>query len=175
MATQPLIERQEILSSYVDESRYERIDGQLVPRPVPGDIHSDFQEIFRRLLSEQAGNLGYKARSEWSVTRPDAAHRAEPDYMTPDVLVASVPYQRTGTGHLIPPGFLAVEITSPGQDGLIRKAQIYAAWGIEHVWIVNPQTREAFEYHGGNQFTIVKDALSAGDITVRLADVFQNA
>ena len=170
MATQPLVER--LSPAYVDESRYERIDGRLVPRPLPGDIHSDIQENVRRLVSERGKELGFKARSEWSVTRPDMVDQEEPDYLTPDVLVAHQPYARTKRGHLIPPGFLAVEITSPNQDGLFQKAQMLRAWGVEHVWIINPQTGEAFEYHGGNQFTLVHETLSAGEILVQLPEVW---
>ena len=172
MATQPLVDNAN--TCYVDESRYERIDGQLTPRPRPGDIHADAQEAVRRFLAERGSPLGYKARSEWSVTRPDMADREQPDYMTPDVLVARLPYRRAKTGHLIPPGLLAVEIVSPDQGGLFTKAELLCSWGIEHVWIISPQTQEAFEYHGGNQFTLVKDFLSAGDIAIELSEIWQS-
>lgn len=158
--------------TYIEEDRCERHNGQLVPRPMSGDTHSDIQENVRRLLSSQAKALGMKARSEWSVARPETVALDDPDYFTPDVLVARLPYARTNAGHLIPPGFLAVEVVSPKQGGLFDKAQSYSAWGVEHVWIIYPDSRECFEYHGGNSFIKVEHVLHAGPLSVNLKDVF---
>lgn len=95
------------------------------------------------------------------VTQPDMADSDEPNHMTPDVLMALRPYQTTTKrGHLIRPGFLAVEIKSPDQkDNLIEKARRYFAWGIPHTWIIDPETRECVEYHGGNILTIARAML----------------
>ena len=158
--------------SFVELDRCERINGQLVPRPTSGDTHSDIQEILRSLLAEQAKTHNMKARQEWSITQPDGGNLDDPDYLTPDVLVARLPYGRTKAGHLIPPAFLAIEVVSPAQDDLFDKARIYSAWGVEHVWIVNPQRRNCFEYHGGDQFKLVTDELRAGDLVVRIQDLF---
>lgn len=95
-----------------------------------------------------------------------------PDYCTPDVLVARMPYVRTQAGDLIPPGFLAVEVVSPKQGSLFAKAQTYSAWGVEHVWIINPEANECFEYHGGHSFIKAEDALRAGPLSVLLSEVF---
>ena len=158
-------------SSFLDESRFERIDGNLIPRPRPGNVHARFQDRVKSLL-QASGVIGVEVLAEWSITRPEQAGDQDPDYMTPDVLMARVPYEQTPTGHLIRPAFLAVEISSPNQRGLFWKAEIYGAWGVEHVWIIDPQSRECFEFHGGNQFTLVKGSLSAGDLTVALAEIF---
>ena len=171
MATHPLIEKSPA-SAYVDESRYERIDGQLVPRPVPGKVHAQVQANLVLLLREKAKKLGGKALPEWSVTRPETREWPEPDYLTPDITFALSPVRTTKNGHLLPPAFLAIEVASPHQEDLFRKAQLYAAWGVAHVWIINPQTRECFEYHGGNQLTIVQEELRAGDVGLRLDDLF---
>ena len=72
------------------------------------------------------------------------------------------------------PGFLAVEMVSPGQGtGLIEKAIRYAAWGKPHVWIVNPDTRVCLEFHGGDTFMIQREELHAdAPVTLRVADIF---
>ncbi|MBV8896191.1 MAG: Uma2 family endonuclease [Acidobacteriaceae bacterium] len=172
MATHPISSRPE--PDYADDSRFERVDGRWVERPLPGDRHARVQWNVTAALKRISDLSGAGiVHQEWSVTKPSTAAWAEPDYMTPDVLVAFAPIQKTSRGHLIPPGFLAVEITSPEQEKLFTKAQRYHAWGIEHCWIINPQTHECFEYHGGNQFTIVKDTLSAGPISIPIADVFE--
>ena len=56
---------------------------------------------------------------------------------------------------------LLVEIVSPEQGGLFWKAQRYAEWGVEHVWVINPQTEEAYEYHGGATVIIASQNLHA--------------
>ena len=156
----------------LDENRFERIDGQLIERPVPTIPHACVQSQLHLLLAEALRNSKGKAFPEWSITRPGHADKDNPDYLTADVLVAYLPFRRAKNQHLAVPGFLAVEVLSPGQD-LFDKALLYAAWGTPHVWIVNPETRLAFEFHSGPAFIIKRDHLHAGDITVSLADVFK--
>jgi Uma2 family endonuclease len=172
MATHPLAGKSQ--PDYADDSRFERIDGRWIERPVPGETHAQVQWNVTAALKRQTEAQEAKVHQEWSVTKASSAGWAEPDYMTPDVLVAFPPIQKTNRGHLIPPGFLAVEIASPEQEKLFTKAQRYHSWGIEHCWIINPQTRECFEYHGGNEFTIAKEALTAGSISVSITDVFES-
>lgn len=162
-----------IAQTYVDESEYERINGQVVARvKVAGLPHSDIQGNVYRLLWERGRTTGlFKVGVEWSVAGPDTPG-AEPDYLTPDILLALHPFKIARNGHLIPPGFLAVEVVSPGQDDLFDKAQLYAAWGIKHVWIINPQSKVCLEYHGGDQFTRVKTELRADAISIRLDEIF---
>ena len=155
----------------VDGSRFERIDGQLMERPVPTTPHACMQSQLHLLLTQALQGSNAKAFPEWSITRPEHADKDDPDYLTADVLVAYPPFRRAKNGHLALPGFLAVEVLSPGQE-LFDKALLYASWGTPHVWIVNPETRLAFEFHGGPAFTIVREYLHAGDLSVSLADVF---
>jgi len=154
-----------------DDTCYERIDGQLIERPVPLSSHACAQsEILLLLHGALRGSKG-RAYTEWSIAQPEQADRDDPDYMTPDVLIVYPPLTRARNGYLAVPGFLAVEILSPGQD-LISKALRYAAWGTPHVWIINPETRLAFEFHGGNTFTIQRQELRAGDLVISLASVW---
>jgi Uma2 family endonuclease len=155
-----------------DDSRFERIDGRRVERPVLTAPHSMVQTQLVLLLAQALRGSPGKAGTEWSITRPGHADRGDPDYLTADVLVAYPPFRRAKNGHLAVPGFLAVEVLSPGQE-LFDKALLYAAWGTPHVWIVNPETCLAFEFHGGPTFMIQREYLYAGDLTVSLADVFE--
>ena len=156
----------------VDDSRYERIDGQLIERPVPLSPHACAQTVAGDLLREALRGSKGRAWSEWSMARPDHADRTDPDYMTPDILVAYPPLIRArNDGHLAVPGFLAVEVLSPNQD-LIWKALLYESWGTPHVWIINPEQRMAYEYHGHGSFTIRRDELRAGDLKISLAPIW---
>jgi Uma2 family endonuclease len=161
-----------IAPDVIDDSRFERIDGEWVERPVPNTPHACVQTQFVLLLTQALRGSKGKAFPEWSITRPGHADKDDPDYLTPDVLVAYPPFPRAKNGHLAAPGFLAIEVLSPGQD-LFDKALLYASWGTPHVWIVNPETRFAFEFHGGPAFTVQRERLRAGDLTVNLTDVFK--
>ena len=118
-----------VTPDYTDQSRWERIDGQWVERTAPGNVYAKKQLDTVLLLRRAVQGLGLEALQKWSVTRPDQANSEDPDYMTPDVLAAVEPYGVNQRGHLIPPGFLAVEVVSPDQTGRFVKAQRLFAWG----------------------------------------------
>ena len=161
---------------YRDESRYDRIDGQWVQRPVPNDHHSDVQFNIAVILKALAASYeGMAVRQEWSLAQPETVESDDPNYMTPDVLV-SLPgsSQRSKRGHLVPPALLAVEIASPGQIDLIQKAQILYSWGVAHCWIINPETKSCLEYHGGDKLIIAGDVLHANPLTLPVADIFRD-
>jgi Uma2 family endonuclease len=137
MATQQVQAAGEV--EYIDTSRYERIKGQLVERPLPGDRHAEVQWNATLLLKQAAKQHGMKAHQEWTI---DEGDRPEHDWMTPDVLV-SMPgeYKRSAIGYLLPPAFLAVEVLSPGQTipQMMRKARRFLRWGVQHVWLIEPE------------------------------------
>ena len=72
-----------VTPDYMDDNRWERIDGQWVERSVPGDIDAEVQLnvvlLLRKAIQESQG----KALQEWPVMRPEQADSEEPDYMTP--------------------------------------------------------------------------------------------
>ena len=55
---------------------------------------------------------------------------------------------------------------------MFDKALLFAAWGTPHVWIVNMEKRLAYEFHGGDTFTIQRGELHAGDLRISLAPVW---
>lgn len=134
---------------YIDTSLYERIEGQLVERPWPGSRHSEVQENVWVLLKPLAKQLGMRTHLEWTLDEED---KSEHDWMTPDVLV-SMPgeYKRSAIGHLLPPAFLAVEVLSSGQTipQMIKKAQRFLRWGVQHVWLIEPGAE--FWFDGGGR------------------------
>ena len=160
---------------HADDSRWERIDRQWMERPVPTPVHSILQKRLVRLLDQAiAGVESFYAEAfpEISVDQPGGAPITDPNYMTADVLVNLLPMPEPLNEHQKQPGFLAVEIISPNQKGMFRKAERWGAWGTPHVWIIDPDTRECFEYHGGNTFILERENLQAGLITISLVDLF---
>ena len=163
-----------LLVPVIDERRFERINGELRERPVPNTLHMQVQRRIYKLLDQLLEETEAEVGPEWSITRPGHADQDDPDYMTADVLVCYPPFITGKNGHLTVPGFLAVEVVSPGQGAdLIDKAIRYAAWGKPHVWIVNPDTRVCLEFHGGDTFMIQREELHAdAPVTLRVADIF---
>lgn len=155
----------------VDTSRHECLDGQLVERPFPNDIHSQAQFNITAALKPLARGLGCIALQEWTL---DASNQPRHDWMTPDVLVASRG-SRASNGHCLPPALLAVEILSPGQGyaEMREKARRYFRWGVSYVWIVDPASRtaEAIATSQPDQATWLdggKGVLTAGELQVYL-------
>ena len=175
MATQQVQAAGEV--EYVDTSRYERIEGRLVERPLPGSRHAEVQWNATLLLKQVAKQHGMKAHQEWTL---DEVDQPEHDWMTPDVLV-SLPGERKESriGHLLPPAFLAVEVLSPGQTipQMNKKARRFLRWGVQHVWLIEPEQNFGLTAtQGGVDGIFVPEdgTLEAGDLTVSLADVLQH-
>lgn len=120
----------------VDTSCFEQIDGQLMERPLPNDIHSRTQLAVTVLLGRQLRGKGLAALQEWTL---DEDNRPKHNWMTPDVLVAS-PVNRPSNGHCLPPAVLAVEVLSEGQtlEEMAAKAKRYLSWGVGLLWIIDP-------------------------------------
>ncbi len=93
-----------IAPEIIDASRFERIDGQLVERPVPDTPHSCIQMQFVLLLTQALQGSKGKTFPELSITRPGHAEKDDPDFLTPDVLVAYPPFRKAKNLHLAWPG-----------------------------------------------------------------------
>ncbi len=77
---------------------------------------------------------------------------------------------------LVTPPLLCIEILSP-EDRLPRAAQImddYAAMGVPHLWIIDPQERVAYDYarDGLLRLTYNRLAIPGSEIYVDLAEIF---
>ena len=94
--------------------------------------------------------------------------------MTPDFAV-SMPggYINNRNGHALPPLFLVAEVLSPGQnfENMRGKLDRYFAWGVKHVWLIDPFDQRAWT--GKNGMLHKSAFLAAGElIRIPLAAVF---
>lgn len=163
--------------SKIDTSRYECVDGQLVERPLPNDIHADIQFAVTALLKRSITEfqLPFAARQEWTLDEDDQPRH---NWMTPDVLV-SEPERIATNRHALPPAHLAVEVLSEGQtfEQMFGKAQRYFAWGMKHVWIIDPVMRKACSIDSGHPTSVMwveheYEFLSAGRLRLTLDEIF---
>jgi Uma2 family endonuclease len=149
-----------------DGKRYELVDGELLVNPSPSPMHQRVSRRLQRQLEDYFAerNLGevFNAPLDVILTMHDV--------FEPDLLVVADPshISRRGIEH---PPLLVVEILSPSTRRVDRgfKFRRYAALGVQHCWIVDPDENrlECFRMVTG-KFEPVVDA--RGDTTLAHPD-----
>ena len=148
MATQTI--SRPVHSDIEREKYFEFIDGRYVERVIGSKPHCKFQFKVLILLKDIAKARASEVWQEWTI-----AHGEE--WLIPDVLVTFPGQAETDSrGYLISTPFLCIEVVSPGQSEaeLFRKCYRYNEWGVPHCWVIDPQARACFEYHGGRDFVL---------------------
>lgn len=139
MATQTALTEAEYLRTSFEEPEPEYVDGELIERALPNNPHSRTQHrlsvIFGRLEDRVVLHC-----------RPELRVRVKPGrYRVADLVV----YTEFPEGN-IPPQvpFIVVEIISPDDrwEHLLSKLEDYAAWGVRHVWAVDPALNTCYVY-----------------------------
>ena len=141
MATQPAIDHPVSVEEYlarVFEHDCEYVDGVIEERDLGEFEHSWLQAILVGIF--------LKNLEEWGVfPLPEQRVQTQRDHFrVPDVTIlrAGTPRERI----LTHPPLLVIEIQSP-EDTLRRtaaKAAEYLAFGIEHVWVIDPNARVGY-------------------------------
>jgi Uma2 family endonuclease len=102
-------------------------------------------------------------RAEWGVeVFPDLRTQTQSTrFRVPDVLVVrkSDRFER----YVTPPPLIAIEILSPENTlrAMQEKAAEYRQFGIEYVWIIDPDPRIAYHYTGSSL-----EEVNSGELTV---------
>jgi Uma2 family endonuclease len=171
MATQPNTEElwsvREYLRTTWSPDR-EFVDGRIEERNLGEKEHS----IIQRYLTV----LFYMKRAEWGVeVFPELRTQTQSRrFRVPDILVtrAEDKFER----YITRPPLIAIEILSP-EDTLTAmqaKAAEYRDFGIENIWIIDPDPRIAYRYTGAalEQVRTGELAVPGTPIRVPLADLF---
>ena len=171
MATQPAFDQPVSVEQYLStvfEHDCEYVDGVIEESDL-GEFEHSFLQLF-------LGSIFVTHRAEWGVVAVSEQRvQTQPDHFrVPDLTIL-----RTGTPReriLTHPPLLVIEIQSP-EDTLRRtaaKAAEYLAFGIEHVWIIDPAARVA--YRGtASGLELVRSGeltISLTPIRIVLADLF---
>lgn len=141
MATQPAFEKPISVGEYLStvyEPDCEYVSGFIEERNV-GELEHSFLQLF-------LGSIFMNHRSEWGIVAlSEQRIQLAPDrFRVPDLVVVRADFQREPI--LTRPPLIAIEIQSP-EDTLRRttiKAAEYLAFGIAHVWVIDPQARVAY-------------------------------
>jgi len=162
MATTHLISVEEYLhSTFEPDAEY--VEGRIVQRALPQKTHSKMQSYLVRTLYDVAHPFGF----EVFVGQRIRTKREPARYRVPDVCVTlGEPDEEIFTE----PPFLCVEVLSP--DDTAQELQIkvdeYIAFGVAHVWIVDPILLGG-EIHARDHIERVRDGVyRAGDIEIDL-------
>ena len=149
-----------------DRNRYEILEGELYVTPAPSPLHQRVSKRLQRQLEAyfEAGGLGevFNAPIDLILTHHDVVQ--------PDLVVVAEPRQVSARGIEGAP-LLVVEVLSPStrtQDRTV-KARRYAALGIPHYWIVDPEARriECYRIDAGG-YAAIREV--EGDATLAPSD-----
>jgi Uma2 family endonuclease len=144
------------------------VDGELVDRNVGEKSHAKAQQEALVLL--RAG------RAEWNIFPIQEARVqvSQTRYRVPDicVFVGPEPDEEVFTQ----PPFLCIEILSP-EDRMSRmqeRIDDYLGFGVEYVWVVDPQSHRAWVYRREGMHEAPNGVLRTTnpDIEIPLADIF---
>jgi Uma2 family endonuclease len=141
MATQPVFEKPISVEEYLStayEPDCEYMDGAIEERNV-GELDRSFLQLF-------LGSIFMNRRAEWGIVAfSEQRIQIGPNrFRIPDLAVVRSDFKREPI--LTHPPLLVIEIQSP-EDTLRRttiKAAEYLAFGIEHIWVIDPTARVVY-------------------------------
>jgi Uma2 family endonuclease len=119
------------------------VDGELVERPLPANLHSKTQANLSWLFVELGKRRLMHVRPELRLQ--PTTHR----YRVADLCVFFGP-EPTDPYPLTPP-LIVIEIISPDEkhSELMSKLEDYEAWGVIQVWAVNPELKRLYVFSRG--------------------------
>lgn len=162
-----------------DGKRYELLEGDVYVTPAPSPRH---QRISRRLQRQLEDYFHARGLGE-VFNAPIDLILTPHDVVQPDLVVVTEPAQVSDRGIEAPPA-LVVEVLSPSTREHDRtvKGRRYAALGIRHYWVVDPEASRIECYRaeaGAYALTVQAEgnaSLSSPDwpgLTISLADLWR--
>ena len=144
---------------------YEYWFGEAIPKPMGTSVHGTVQFILMLLLD----------RSDWN-TASEVTLKLVPDAEpVPDIIASRSRIERP---YPTKPVELCIEIRSPADSlkKIFEKGKYYLSWGVQDVWIVDPDARTAWimtRDHPDGIWVHPDDSLRAGeDLLVSLPELF---
>jgi len=166
MATKASITAAQYLATpYEREPEFVR--GELVERSLPtfshGDIQLEVGSRLRVLAREHRLYCGVEIR----------LRLAEDLYRIPDISLWTGP-DRPAQVPASPP-MLVVEVVSPDDRlyDILQKLDEYQAWGVEHIWLVEPELKQFHVYDHGSLREVHELELPQVGFRITTADLFQ--
>lgn len=164
-----LVSVEEYLSTSY-EPEVEFVDGVLVDRGMPTELHGIFQLLLGAYLLSFSEQFGFAVSSE---TRTEVVKRRR--YRVPDIVVAPVPVEE-GVITRVP--WIIIEINSPGDriGNMMTRFQDLESMGVRHVLWVDPIEKTLHCYRNGALRTepaVIDLELPTGVLRFDLQSVFE--
>jgi len=143
-------------------------DGDIVERAIPDVPHS----------TAQMGSAGFflQLRKQEGLPffpLPELRHQVRPGrYLIPDVAVHwPNPPAEDVPAH---PPLIVIEVLSPEDrmSDVIAKFQEYVAWGVPHVWLIDPRSRQLSIYDRQGLHHVDEFPVPEANRPLRVADIF---
>jgi Uma2 family endonuclease len=144
----------------------EFVDGAVVTRPLPPFSHGELQArlavVFDRL--SQSGRRFFTAVEVRSRTSGNRIRL--PDF--------SAWLERPAEAVPTTPPYVAAEILSPDDrvQPLMEKLREYRAWGVAHIWLIDPQYKTMAEFGSSGLLDVAAYRLPEYNLEVTCADLF---
>jgi Uma2 family endonuclease len=165
MGVTNLISADEYLRTSFDGVDREFAYGELIERPMPNSLHGEVHALVGFALVGLAKKHKLK-------TVLETRHALEPGllYRIPDVAL----YATDAPLPRVPdfPPLLAIEISSPDDKlgDTLRKFREYLAFGVEHIWLIDPEARAFHTFDSTGLHPADELSLPAFNFTLTLAD-----
>jgi Uma2 family endonuclease len=160
MATKALITPEQYLATQF-EREPELVRGEIAERPFPNLIHGRTQQR----LAVYLDGVGYCCTEV-------RMRLAEDLYAIPDVAV----FEGRGPEETVPasPPLLVVEISSSDDrlDAMLQKLEEYRVWGVQHIWLIEPELKRIHVYDHGSLREVSRLELPQFGFAVTAEQVF---
>ncbi len=166
MSTKALVPVEEYLRMSFEGPDPEYLEGELVGRNLRGNSHS-------RVQGNLVGILHVLTKKNRGHVRPEIHMRLAPTR----IRIADMAVFLEDPADEIPSvaPFIAVEIVSPGDRYMEIHAKLeeYRRWGVKHVWLVDPESKNFSLYDEAGLREVPALELAEFELVIRKADVFE--
>ena len=135
-----LVSEQDYLQTHFGDRTPDYVDGEIVERTLPNSIHSQVQAELVFWFRQNRDVHGFHARPEIRLRVAEARYRiVDLAVFWPNEPTALIPAEAP---------LVVVEIVSPDDawTDIYAKLREYHAMGVEHVWLVDPESRSLVTY-----------------------------
>jgi len=166
MAIRTLVAPEEYLKMSFEGPDREFVDGEVLERAMPTFLHGRIQMRLGYIFESLAQRYALYAASE-------VRHALDPLrlYRIPDVAV----FADREPVKIYPdtPPLVAIEIASPDDrlSETLTKLEEYRLWGVEHVWLIDPEERKLFAYDASGLHPVAALQLPRYESSISLADL----